>query len=186
MLCSKCGTENEKDAKFCNQCAARLNIICPRCSFENPPDAKFCGRCAATVSSEVGPSSATTTSPKGVKSRRPGVALLLSILIPGFGQIYNGQWRKTLIFWGGWSVVAIFLSFIGVQATFPGLIALCGAQLLFYLLICVDAFVCAKRLRIPPPSFRPGRWYSYVALVALVYAVTLPTAIIARRYFLQA
>jgi predicted amidophosphoribosyltransferase len=39
--CSKCGTENAADARFCNQCASPLNRACSKCTHLNAPDAKF-------------------------------------------------------------------------------------------------------------------------------------------------
>ncbi len=49
MRCSKCGTDNAEDARFCNQCATALNKRCPKCGGENAPQAKFCSQCAAPL-----------------------------------------------------------------------------------------------------------------------------------------
>ncbi len=44
IRCPQCGTANPADAKFCNNCGAKLSgtIKCPTCGTENPPGAKFC------------------------------------------------------------------------------------------------------------------------------------------------
>jgi class 3 adenylate cyclase len=49
MRCTKCGTDNTADARFCNQCATPLNRACPKCTHRNAPDAKFCAQCAAAL-----------------------------------------------------------------------------------------------------------------------------------------
>jgi class 3 adenylate cyclase/tetratricopeptide (TPR) repeat protein len=50
MLCSKCGSENAPNMKFCGECAAPLAAACPKCGFDNPTGRKFCGQCAAPLS----------------------------------------------------------------------------------------------------------------------------------------
>ena len=42
----------------------------------------------------------------GLKS--PGMAALCSAVLPGFGQIYNGQWYKTPVLYAGVGVLAYF------------------------------------------------------------------------------
>jgi len=49
MRCTKCGTENAADSRFCNQCATPLSQVCPKCARLNAPDAKFCAQCAAAL-----------------------------------------------------------------------------------------------------------------------------------------
>jgi class 3 adenylate cyclase/tetratricopeptide (TPR) repeat protein len=46
MKCVDCGTENPDGAKFCNECAARLELVCPQCGTPNNPGSKFCNECA--------------------------------------------------------------------------------------------------------------------------------------------
>ncbi len=45
MKCSKCHFENRDEAKFCEECGARLRLICPHCNLEVPMGRKFCGDC---------------------------------------------------------------------------------------------------------------------------------------------
>ena len=49
MRCTKCGTDNAADSRFCNQCATPLSRACPKCARLNAPDAKFCAQCAAAL-----------------------------------------------------------------------------------------------------------------------------------------
>jgi class 3 adenylate cyclase/predicted ATPase len=49
MRCTKCGTDNAADARFCNQCATPLTRPCPQCAYLNAPDAKFCAQCGVAL-----------------------------------------------------------------------------------------------------------------------------------------
>jgi class 3 adenylate cyclase len=49
MKCPKCRHENHSDAKFCNECATKLELICPECGTVNPPGSKFCNECAQNL-----------------------------------------------------------------------------------------------------------------------------------------
>ena len=49
MTCPTCGSANPLGAKFCNECATRLNVTCPSCGASNPPTAKFCSECATNL-----------------------------------------------------------------------------------------------------------------------------------------
>ncbi|CAB1072264.1 Adenylate cyclase (EC / Guanylate cyclase (EC [Olavius algarvensis Delta 1 endosymbiont] len=46
MRCPKCRHENHSGAKFCNECAAKLELVCSECRTVNPPGSKFCNQCA--------------------------------------------------------------------------------------------------------------------------------------------
>jgi class 3 adenylate cyclase len=46
MKCPKCQFENPDDAKFCNECATKLELVCPECGKVNPSGSKFCNECA--------------------------------------------------------------------------------------------------------------------------------------------
>src|SRR5712692_3956844 len=63
MRCTKCGTDNAADARFCNQCATPLNRPCPKCAYLNAPDAKFCSRCAAALGGQAAVGSDASDSP---------------------------------------------------------------------------------------------------------------------------
>ena len=50
MKCYKCGINNPKENKYCNNCGVLLKkssdaIICAKCGSENLPSRKFCGKC---------------------------------------------------------------------------------------------------------------------------------------------
>jgi class 3 adenylate cyclase len=46
MKCPRCQHENQRGAKFCEECATRLARACANCGEQLPPTAKFCPECA--------------------------------------------------------------------------------------------------------------------------------------------
>ena len=57
MKCPKCQFENPEDARFCNGCGNKLELVCPECAKANPPGSKFCNECGynITLPSEPAP-----------------------------------------------------------------------------------------------------------------------------------
>src|SRR5713101_348719 len=60
MRCTKCGAENPRDLKFCNECATPFGRRCGKCGFENAATAKFCGECAASIDASAAPKPAVS------------------------------------------------------------------------------------------------------------------------------
>src|SRR5215472_11673327 len=67
----------------------RPSMYCHQCGRQLPETAAFCGGCGIAMA----PVPAAV--PREIKN--PGVAMLLSILIPGAGQLYNGQLGKGIL-----------------------------------------------------------------------------------------
>jgi TM2 domain-containing membrane protein YozV len=68
--------------------------VCERCGEPlRSDDAEFCQSCGAAV-----PTSYLE------KEKRPAIAVLLSIIFAGLGQVYNGQFRKGLLILLGSSI----------------------------------------------------------------------------------
>jgi hypothetical protein len=53
-LCAQCGSANDPDSKFCNECGAPIEHYkaekCPVCGHENKTGTKFCSECGAKLS----------------------------------------------------------------------------------------------------------------------------------------
>lgn len=49
MICPNCRAEIAADRKHCTQCGERLPAVCVRCGGSNPRDARFCGDCGAPL-----------------------------------------------------------------------------------------------------------------------------------------
>ena len=113
--CPKCRVANFPDARFCFSCGAPFepgtvsaalpesawadSTRCPACRAERLPQAEFCSNCGASFS--TGRAAERAPLESGPK-KEPGIALCLSLLIPGAGQVYNGQPAKGILFLGGY------------------------------------------------------------------------------------
>jgi class 3 adenylate cyclase/ribosomal protein L40E len=49
MRCPRCQAENPDDARFCEECGARLALTCPHCGAEVSPGKKFCRSCGGQL-----------------------------------------------------------------------------------------------------------------------------------------
>jgi signal peptidase I len=81
------------------------------------------------------------------RKRSPVIASLLSVITPGLGQAYNRQIKKCIFFYTASLLLPALLSPLGLQYDFNGIIILFALLTLFYLLIIVDAFISAARLK---------------------------------------
>ena len=71
---------------------------CPSCSCENDEASKFCVQCGKSLLPTVrGDSDKTKILATG---KNPVIALVLSLLIPGVGQFYNGDVKKGAVMLG--------------------------------------------------------------------------------------
>lgn len=64
-------------------------MYCSQCGRENAQDASFCAGCGAALRSVPAPAPGNY-----VQGKSPGLALIMSLLIVGFGQFYNGDMKK--------------------------------------------------------------------------------------------
>ena len=100
--------------------------------------------------------------------RKPLIAALLSIVMPGLGQVYNGQAKRGLIFYVllgliGLALIAIlmFLPLAPLNVLLP-LVLLVSA----YIYVVIEAIITARRYG---DTFEPkmyNRWYIYLLLFA--------------------
>lgn len=104
-----------------------------------------------------------------IKKRNPISALLLSI-IPGLGQIYNGQLGKGLIFLTIDLVIPIVFGVIGILNNLNGLVTLVVFSLSFIVYRMTDGFIQARRLvNYELKSY--NKWYVYVSFVIVLGTV---------------
>lgn len=111
-----------------------------------------------------------------MKKRKPVIALLLSMLVPGLGQIYNTDLRKGLFL-----QITIQLSGVGLYiltpyfSTIPIVLAVSMTLILMFatgvhIFAMVDAYRFARNHdAIPMKSY--NKWYYYVLLLLLFWAI---------------
>src|SRR4029450_4620773 len=95
MFCSNCGSANDSSAKFCEKCGAALSAAAAPAA---EPDQRVRGQPAPA---------APAASPTG---KSPGLALVLSLVIPGVGQFYNNDVKKGAVILAGY-IIGLFLSY---------------------------------------------------------------------------
>ena len=49
MHCPRCQAGNAADARFCEDCGARLALACPQCGADVLPGKRFCRACGAAL-----------------------------------------------------------------------------------------------------------------------------------------
>ncbi len=113
--------------------------------------------------------------------RKPWLAGLMSLLLPGLGQLYNGQPNRAIWFFIVFVLVALPLTVLVALALpggflLPGLLLALAATLLTWMMAAADAWVQARRQQ----QFSIQRWQTngLYALVFIIGAgVILPAAI---------
>ena len=53
MKCPRCQTVNRADARFCEDCGARMESSCPSCGHPVGAGKKFCGNCGASLTEQA-------------------------------------------------------------------------------------------------------------------------------------
>ncbi|HYC13502.1 MAG TPA: signal peptidase I [Stellaceae bacterium] len=116
--------------------------------------------------------SETATIP--LKRRRPWIAALFSLVAPGLGQLYNGQPRRAVAFFGLLALLCALVALLaqavdGSLALLNGAIALVVAAFLLALSAAIDAFRGARRLGAVVLG-RYQRPWIYLAVIIIVIA----------------
>lgn len=121
------------------------------------------------------------TSPPAIKPRKPLLALLMSLILPGYGQLYNGDMSKAiwlflcvaLLTIPGVAVIVLYLPDAWMLPAFFGSLTL---VLLLWLYSMLNAWRSARRQQ----DYTPQSWQHsgmYVLVLILCYAVALPSLI---------
>jgi TM2 domain-containing membrane protein YozV len=86
MLCSRCGIQNDDSAKFCQKCGTATAAPQP-VATPPAPDPRMRG---GSVPAGAG-------GKRYAVGKNPTIAVLLSLVLAGIGQIYNGDVKKGLV-----------------------------------------------------------------------------------------
>ncbi len=106
-----------------------------------------------------------------LKKRKRILAFLFSLVTPGLGQIYNGQFRKGIFYLIGFLLAYILFSFL--LFNFYGMIFYIIIMLGLFGFILIDAFRGANQLEAVP--LKPyNKWYIYLIIFLLSTMVIRP------------
>ena len=101
MFCAQCGAPNDASAKFCFKCGAALSTVAPPVAAPPVGDPRVRG---AAVPTAAGPVVPTQTNPV--------LATILSLFIPGVGQLINTDMKKGIVMFV--LAVVLFVPTVGV------------------------------------------------------------------------
>lgn len=107
------------------------------------------------------------------KLRRPIVALVLSILTIGLGQLYSTRHRRALFFYGTFLAIWSLYVFTPVTYSPTGMVLSIAVAGCFAIVQVSDAWRTAKKVRAVPLR-RYNRWFVYLLIVAINHMVVLP------------
>jgi len=108
---------------------------------------------------------------ENLKKTMPVIALLLSLIAPGLGQVYSGKLKRGILFFLVFEFSSILLCTLsGLRFRFYGFILFLACLFVFLgflLYIMLDAFRGVNKLRVTVR--KPyDRWYFYVAISAFI------------------
>lgn len=89
MFCAQCGAPNDDLAKFCQKCGSPVSGAAQPDAGGGDPRMRGA---STTVRAAAHPAPTT---------KNPTVATILSVLIAGAGQFYNGDMKKGAVMLGG-------------------------------------------------------------------------------------
>jgi class 3 adenylate cyclase len=67
MRCSRCGTKNRADRRFCSHCGERMVFTCSSCGAPNESGERFCGDCGASLGIDATPDTSNQPSEPGIR-----------------------------------------------------------------------------------------------------------------------
>jgi signal peptidase I len=99
--------------------------------------------------------------------KKPLLAGFFSLIIPGLGQVYNGELRKGIIFYTVGYVLILLVSLFSLPFTFLGLILFIFLALSWPIFALIDAVKTAKKSQLMP--FWPyNKYYVYLLIFITV------------------
>lgn len=114
-----------------------------------------------------------------ISRRRPVIAFLLSILLPGLGHVYNGHFLRGLLFFGGFWLLLSAMGLAGLISGMTGLICFVATAIGGQILVATLAAIEASGLKDTQLKWY-NRWYVYVCVVLLVHIGLEPVLLYAQ------
>ena len=105
-----------------------------------------------------------------IKKRRPIIAALLSLLMPGLGHIYAGELKKGLMLIGIEYSIILILGSLGFISTFHGIATL----IIFTVGVYIFSIIDSARIAIPKKEYQLSsynRWYWYLTIFIVISVV---------------
>ncbi len=110
-------------------------MFCPNCGMENDADARYCKGCGRGLSGTGPINSNQDMASILINKKSEGLALILSLILPGLGQIYIDKVSTGILY----LVAAIVLGVLTLMLIFVGLI-----YIALWIYSMYDAYTGAK------------------------------------------
>jgi len=81
-----------------------------------------------------------------MKKRNPILSFLLSLFVPGLGQVYNGQLKKAIFYLLAFLPILFLFGLTGVLNHFGGSFILALALVIYRILVSIEAFRTSKKI----------------------------------------
>ncbi|MFO0355767.1 MAG: signal peptidase I [Sphingobacteriaceae bacterium] len=105
-----------------------------------------------------------------IRPRKGFVAFLLSLFLPGLGQVYNGQLKKAVICFSLLLFFPIVFGLTRGATTFYGLMTLLVIEILLRLYTIIDAIKYARRQKDYIPQVY-NTWYYHLIIASAMLAI---------------
>jgi signal peptidase I len=96
--------------------------------------------------------------------KKPWVAGLLSLLVPGLGHFYSGQIKKAIGFHAGVWICFLLYGAQPLGYSFTGLIIILFLGLAYNLMVFTNVLITTKKNRNPEPGIY-DKWYAYLIII---------------------
>jgi TM2 domain-containing membrane protein YozV len=132
--------------------------FCPNCGTKVPDDAQFCPNCAAALQPQAAVSAPVA---QGTRQTNTLVAVVLSVILSGLGQLYLGVRKRGLIFLVIGIVLIVWFTVIGVGDIYP----------LFWAYGIYDTLKIAARVSGKPSRIKPVIVLIILEILAIFFFV---------------
>ncbi|MFA5863261.1 MAG: signal peptidase I [Phycisphaerae bacterium] len=122
-------------------------------------------------------------------ARQPSIAVMLSLVMPGLGHIYCGKLVKGLVlaFLAGIPALMFFTAMATqVSVRMPILIIALFWLLAITIIVVVDSYRLAKRVKNNYELKEYNRWYVYVILISMIAGSSVVYSFYLRDHFVEA
>lgn len=112
------------------------------------------------------------TATNRIKKRNGFIALILSLFLPGLGQIYNGQAKKAFLFFSLFLILPLLFGQTRLITFFYGFITLFIIELILRVYVIIDSVKTARRLN--EYVLKPfNTWYYHLLIATGMLAISI-------------
>jgi len=116
------------------------------------------------------------------KKRIPIIALIFSLLAPGLGQVYNGQFYKAITLILFLRICSLIFFVTGLISTFGGLVIATILELSIIICIIVDAIIVSTNSKIYKKKSY-NKWYYYIFIFIVFSLISYVSLNHGNKYF---